>query len=75
MVLNTDLLFYSPSFLFEQRLYEDIRAAARLWMSLNHCHTPDQCRMSETILNMLHQIVDFLSLKVTSNLDITLYLP
>lgn len=75
MVLNTDLLFYSPSFLFEQRLYEDIRAAARLWMSLNHCHTHDQCRMSETILNMLHQIVDFLSLKVTSNLDITLYLP
>ncbi|KAK4739682.1 hypothetical protein R3W88_003379 [Solanum pinnatisectum] len=46
-----------------KRLYKDIRAAAILWMSLNHCHAPDQCRMSETMLNMLHQIVDFLSLK------------
>ncbi|XP_060167773.1 separase isoform X1 [Lycium barbarum] len=46
-----------------KRLYEDIHAAARLWMSLNHCHEPDHCRMSETVLNMLHQIVDLLSLK------------
>ncbi|KAK4339952.1 hypothetical protein RND71_041414 [Anisodus tanguticus] len=44
-------------------LYEDIHAAARLWTSLNHCHGPDQCRMSEAMLNMLHQIVDLLSLK------------
>lgn len=61
------------SLLFEQRLYEDIHAAARLWMS-NHCHAPDQCRMSDIMLNMLHQIVDLLSLKVISNLDVTLYL-
>ncbi|CAN4110641.1 unnamed protein product [Withania somnifera] len=46
-----------------KRLYEDIRAAARLWISLNHCHASDQCRMSETMLHMLHQIVDLLSLK------------
>ncbi|KAF3628570.1 putative DNA polymerase delta subunit 4-like [Capsicum annuum] len=46
-----------------KRLYEDIHAAARLWMSLNHCHASDQCRMSETMLNTLHQIVDLLSLK------------
>ncbi|XP_070034034.1 separase isoform X2 [Nicotiana tomentosiformis] len=46
-----------------KKLYEDIHAAARLWMSLNHCHAPDQCRMSDIMLNMLHQIVDLLSLK------------
>ncbi|CAN4108060.1 unnamed protein product [Withania somnifera] len=46
-----------------KRLYEDIHAAARLWITLNHCRASDQCSMSETMLNMLHQIVDLLSLK------------